>query len=182
MAQNISALVTLLATTIGGDVKAINAQLAGLGDLSTLNTTHKASLVGAINEVNAAVGAIDLSSIIDDAGTGSTGSTLSASKIGELLTALKNEILGGAGSAFDTLKEIEDALKSNPDVIQGILDALAKRVRVDGAQTFSDTEKAQGRTNIGAASQASVSALEAGVGDYANADPVGAYMSAKAPA
>ncbi len=181
--SNLVILINLLAQTIGGDIKTNKTAIAQLlskqGDLSTLNTTHKSTLVGALNELKGQIDNIDLTSLIDDGDTSATDSTLSASKISTLITQAKDDILGGAGAAFDTLKELQDALQNNPDVVTNIQTALAKRVRVDAEQDFSAAEKAQGRANIGAASEANHQALKSGVGDYAAADFVATYVAAR---
>lgn len=76
---------------------------------------------------------------------------------------VKNDILGGAGEAYDTLKEIEDLLKSNDSLIAA-LQAL-KVVHFD-AQTLTTAEQEQARTNIGAASAADVTSLGDGAVQY----------------
>ena len=77
-----------------------------------------------------------------------------AQQIADAKTALKNEILGGASSAYDTLKEIEEFLKSNDSVV-GALQAL-KIVKYDAPQELTTEEKAQARSNIGAADATTV--------------------------
>ena len=108
-----------------------NAVKAIHGDITTLTTTDKTSLVAAVNELQAAM-------------QGGVGAAVNAA-----LQALKDSILGGASGAFDTLKELEDAVNAGGGMA-AITDALRKCVRVDIAQTFDDTQKAQARANIGA--------------------------------
>ena len=67
--------------------------------------------------------------------------------------AVKSEVLGGASAAYDTLKEIEDLLKSN-DSIVAALQAL-KCVHSD-SQSLTSGEQTQARSNIGAAADADV--------------------------
>ena len=65
------------------------------GDLATLTTVQKTSLVAAINELKAGLGSIGLTAIINDAaGVGVVDKTWSADKIGSALDALKTEIDG----------------------------------------------------------------------------------------
>ena len=101
--------ITALATAIGADVKALRA---ADGDLSALATVAKSNLVAAINEIVTAVAAA--SNINDSAGNGNTTATWSADKIFDSIeaakTAVKNEVLGGAAAAFDTLSELAAAL------------------------------------------------------------------------
>jgi len=117
------------------------------GDLAQLNTSAKASLVEAINELQAG---LSWSPINDLQVANDT--TYSSSKIVELLNVLKNEILGGAGAAFDTLLEIQQALQSGTSGMDALLAAVNSRVRFDGAQTLTEPQRAQARDNIGAAS------------------------------
>lgn len=131
-----------------------------VGDVSQLNTTTKTSLVAALNEVLAALQA---KTDIDDSAA-STSSTYSSAKIEEKISTSIEELINGAPAAFDTLKELGDALSNNSDAVAAINAALSKRVRVDAAQTFTEAEKAQGRANIGAASQSDLNALDGRVG------------------
>ena len=86
-----------------------------IGNLQTLSTTEKTSLVDAINELFQSVRSLSGSAAgINDRATNET-STLSAKKIIELVnqakTEAKSEILGGAVAAeLDTIKELADAL------------------------------------------------------------------------
>ena len=109
-----------------------------------------------------------------------------------LLSSLKDEILGGASAAYDTLKEIEDFLKSNDDVVAAI--QALKIVKYD-SQTLSAAEQTQARTNIGAASDSDLSTLggrvttaegdiddlEAALGTVGSADFVAVFNAAYEP-
>ena len=87
-----------------------------IGALSTLTTTQKDTLVGAINEMNQRIDSLSSSAAgINDSATNET-STLSAKKILELLNQakadVKNELLGGeVNQSIDTIKELGDMLK-----------------------------------------------------------------------
>lgn len=130
-------------TRIGTEFKAVYART---GTLTNLTTTDKTNLVAAINELDSVLSA---AAVIDDAAA-SGATTYSSNKIVALITAAKDEILGGASSAFDTLLEIQNALASDDSDIAGLLTAVANRVRFDVAQTLSASEKAQALANIGA--------------------------------
>lgn len=101
-----------------------------IGLLSTLTTTEKGSIVGAINELKQSITALSSSSAgINDSATGDS-STLSAKKILELLTQakadVKNELLGGqVDASIDTIKELGEMLKN----IQTGEDGLSKLVQ-----------------------------------------------------
>ncbi len=122
------------------------------GNLASLSTTDKSSLVAAINELKAAVVA---TSAIDDAQV-SASTTYSSTKIVALLDALKTEILGGADAAYDTLVEIQQLLTSGTTGLDALLAAVNNRVRFDAAQTLTVEAQAQARSNIGAASATAV--------------------------
>lgn len=70
--------------------------------------------------------AIDAKAAIDDANAKSTTTAYSAKKVEDLLVALKqavkNELLGGAGEAVDTLKELADLISTNKDAIAATAD------------------------------------------------------------
>lgn len=147
--------------SIGEDVKKLLAQD---GDLTALTTTQKASLVVAINELDAAVKAIDVKSVIDDAATDTTHAW-SAKKVGDEIVAktaaLKAELLGGAGEAYDTLKELADLIDKNKSAIDALKGIAAGHVRFDKAQELTPEQKKQALANIGAASDEAVKAAQA---------------------
>ena len=141
--------IIALAQAIGADVKALKASA---GDLTALSTTAKGNLVAAINELysmaNSAGATID-----DNAGAGATAVAWSADKItSEIAIArqgAKDDLINGAGAAFDTLKELADALNNDPSFAATIASDLANRVRYDDVQTLNTTQKLQACTNIG---------------------------------
>ena len=143
-----------LATQIGSDVKTL---IAKQGDLSTLTTSQKASLVLAINELRADLNSIDTGSVINDE-TPSDSTTYSSNKIISEITTKCNEVktalLGGAGDAYDTLKELADLITDNKELIDSLQELAGAHVRYDAAQELSPAQKTQARTNIGAADDA----------------------------
>ncbi|HQU83506.1 MAG TPA: hypothetical protein PKY59_10290 [Pyrinomonadaceae bacterium] len=137
--------LTALAQSIAADIKNL---LSTRGNLATLNTTSKTSLVAAINEVFSLTSS---GSVIDDnAASNSTAKTYSANKVTALLAQVKSEIIGGASSAYDTLIELQNLLQTDQTAISGLLTAVGKRVAVDQAQSFTTGEKLQARQNIDA--------------------------------
>lgn len=174
--------IAALITAVGGDVKALTTKI---GDTTSLTTTAKANLVAAINEVQAAVATLQAgSTTIDDAaGNGDVNVTWSADKIHDeivaAVTAAKNDLLGGAGAALDTLKELADALNNDATYATNIAAMLTKRLAVDAVQTFTNAEKLQGRENIGAAADTELQQLKTDLGDV-DADLVALYNTAKA--
>jgi len=166
-----------LAQAIGTDVKSLNTRL---GTLANLTTTEKTNLVGALNEVLAAVNAVDLTDLINDSALStSTTTTYSVSKILAVVEALRSDIMGGIpASTLDTIKELADYLAGS-GIAGGIVEQLGLRVRVDAAQSFTAPQQTQGRSNIAAAAALDLSNLVTAIG---NTDRVFAtdYATAKA--
>lgn len=105
-----------------------------IGVLSTLSTTEKTNLVGAINELYQSIRSLSGSAAgINDSATNET-STLSAKKILELVnqakTDAKSEILGGNVAAeLDTIKELADALngmKTGEDGLNKLIQKISQ--------------------------------------------------------
>lgn len=141
-------LITL-AQVIGADIKDIRLKQ---GDLTSLSTTAKTSLVASINELYTLLGSSG--AVIDDnAGVGATGVTWSADKstttIENAIAALKDELTDGAGEALDTLLELAEALGNDPNFAATIATELSNRVRFDAPQTLTGVQQLQACQNIG---------------------------------
>lgn len=182
LATNLSSLVT----AIGTDIKTLLAQD---GKLSELTTKQKASLVVAINEVDAAVKAIDVKSIIDDGATDATHAWSAQKVAAEILTktnAVKDALLNGAGEAYDTLKELADLITTNKDAITALQEIAGKHVRFDQDQELTPEQKTQALKNIGGASVEALATTDAkaqkGVDDAAAAKQVADSAEGKATA
>ncbi len=162
--SNLVTLITALATVMGTDVKNLSTAVADAvakqGDLTTLSTAHKDTLTGALNELKTGLDSV-------------TNSAIDTATVQSMIDTGITGLVDGAPDALNTLNEIAAALAADDTAMDGILAALAKRVRVDAAQNFTDPEKAQGRSNIRAADADEV-------GDVPNADFVGTYNTAKA--
>lgn len=158
--------VIALSQAIGADIKLLTAKV---GDLTSLPTTAKGSLVAAIIELHGLIGTGGVE-IDDVAGNGDTEVTWSADKIFDSIElakqAVKDSILDGAGAALDTLKELADALNNDPNFSTTIATQISNRVRYDAAQTLTTAQRLQACQNIG-------------IGDP-EADFVAAYNTAKA--
>ena len=105
-----------------------------IGNLQTLSTTEKTSIVGAINELKQTLNSLSSNAAgINDSATNET-STLSAKKIIELVnqakTNAKSEILGGNVAAeLDTIKELADALngmKTGEDGLNKLIQKISQ--------------------------------------------------------
>lgn len=128
----------------------IKVERAKIGDLASLSTTAKSSLVAALNELVAAIGGAGAS--INDT-TASTSSVYSSQKVADLLTATRDQILGAnINAALDTLKEFQDAIGNDPSFAATTAAALGNRVRFDAVQTLTAPQKVQGTANLGAVS------------------------------
>ena len=148
-----------LASAIGGQLKAIRTLVNGnTADLSSLTTTNKTNLVNALNEVKALADSLAAAGFvtINDASSSSATQTWSLNKIQSHVSSAINAVLSGAPTALDTLNELAAAIGNDANFASSITTALGNRVRVDAAQAFTDRQKAQARTNIGAADAAAV--------------------------
>lgn len=172
-------------TDIGGIFKLIADVQGYQGNLADLSTTAKTNFVAAINEIKSQIGSIDLTALIDDNNVKLSG-TWSSSKISDFVTTkvsdAVSQVTNGAPEALDTLKELADAFTANGSMIDTVLSALAKRVRVDKEQNFTEVEKAMGRANLGAVSATDFSDHVVAMGYTDAFDPLGAYTRAKTAA
>jgi hypothetical protein len=146
-------LIVAFAEAVGIDIHDlradINAAIAKTGDLTTLTTTAKNSIVAALNELKTGLTAVS-SSAVDSAYVDQ--------KVAEAITGLEDN----APEVLNTIGEISTALKNDPEIVNTILAALAKRVRVDAVQSFTVAEMDQGCKNLG-------------IGEISTFDPKGAY-------
>lgn len=142
--MTLQARITLLAQSIGTDIKAL---VTGQGNLAALSTTAKGSLVLALNELYSLIGAAGAQ--INDASISSVSETYSINKIIALISAAKSQILGGASSAYDTLLELQTELQNDTANITSLLTAVGNRVRFDAAQTLTSGQITQACANLG---------------------------------
>jgi len=162
--NTIGVLANLTTTSKSDIVTALNEVLAktttntnAIGTLTSLTTTAKSNLVAALNEVQASVSSIDMTSLINDAAqSGVIDKTFSADRILSLVAGSISALVDSSPATMDTLKELADALGNNPNFATSIATSLGNRVRVDAVQTFTVVEQDQARSNISAASVASV--------------------------
>ena len=153
----------------------------------TLTTTAKADLISAINELVTSIGKVktDLAtkSEINDSQSTTTNvwsASKTADSIATAATNVKNDLLNGAGAAYDTLKELGDLIDANKDAIAALQTIAAGHVRFDSAQTLTDAQKKQARDNIGATAAADITTLQGRVS--ANETGIAAAKAAAATA
>ena len=153
-----------LAVRAATESKALRTLISGnLTDLSTLDTTAKNNLIASINEIVGRLDAIEAEAgaQIADGSSASTTETWSitkiAAEIADAADGVKEDILGGAGPAYDTLQELKALLDETDTDLTSITTALGNRVRTDtAAQSLTTTEQGNARTNIGAVAAADV--------------------------
>jgi hypothetical protein len=64
-----------------------------------------------------------------------------ATALDEKLAQLKNELLGGAGEAFDTLKELQQIIEDNREGIDALEALAAGHVRFDAVQGLTASQQ-----------------------------------------
>ena len=77
-----------------------------------------------------------------------------AAALDEKLLQLKNDILGGAGPAVDSLHELLQLIQENREGVEALRALAAGHVKFDSAQDLTNDQKEQARTNIDAVSNA----------------------------
>lgn len=149
--ENIGTAIEAIATAIRADRIKINGNAP---DLSALATTNKGNLVAAINEILTLVQSSGTSNVAINDTTASNTSVYSSNKVAALLAQWKQDILGGASAAYDTLKELQDLMAADDTADTSFVNAtntaLGNRVRFDSTQTLTTAQKGVARTNIGA--------------------------------
>ena len=114
--------ITALINSIATDIKDVYAKI---GNLNTLQTTTKSSLVGAINEIIAS-GGLQINDSTPSASTTFSGTAID-SKIATAKTEVKNEILGSASAAYDTLQEIQAQMEADDTAASALTTAVGQR-------------------------------------------------------
>ena len=114
--------ITALINSIATDIKDVYAKI---GNLNTLQTTTKSSLVGAINEIKAS-GSLQINDSTPSSSTTFSGTAID-SKIATAKTEVKNEILGSASAAYDTLQEIQAQMEADDTAAASLTTAVGQR-------------------------------------------------------
>ena len=114
--------ITALINSIATDIKDVYAKI---GNLNTLQTTTKSSLVGAINEIKSYEG-LQINDTTPSASTTFSGTAID-SKIATAKTEVKNEILGSASAAYDTLQEIQAQMEADDTAAASLTTAVGQR-------------------------------------------------------
>lgn len=154
ISKSIESRVSEFAARTGQEIKKVRGEIATSNTAAEALTQRVAANEGAITNLQSEVAK---KVEIDDAQASAT-KTYSSQKVDSQITAakqsVKNDLLGGAGEAYDTLKELADALVTNKDAITALQQIAKGHVQFDKAQALNDDQKKQARANIGALSAA----------------------------
>lgn len=149
-------------TRVATEFKTVRAEIAAKAETSDTTVAALTKRVdSAETRLTTAETTLAKKAEINDA-KASTTTAYSGAKVDDVVTtakqAVKDELLGGAGSAFDTLKELGDLITTNKDAIAALQTIAGNHVRYDGAQSLTDAQKKQARDNVAAASAADLTA------------------------
>lgn len=154
ISKSLESRVSEFAARTGQEIKKVRGEIATSNTAAEALTQRVAANEGAITNLQSEVAK---KVEIDDA-QASVTKTYSSQKVDSQITAakqsVKNDLLGGAGEAYDTLKELADALVTNKDAITALQQIAQGHVQFDKAQSLNDEQKKQARANIGALSAA----------------------------
>lgn len=118
----------------------INKVRAERGTLAGLSTQHKASIVGAINELE--------TKIVAASGVAVSPTDVD-NKIQTAIAALKKEIMGdNVPAALDTLKEIAAAIQDDQTATSAMATAIADRIKLDSVQQLTVQQKQNVETTL----------------------------------
>lgn len=154
ISKSLESRVSEFAARTGQEIKKVRGEIATSNTAAEALTQRVAANEGAITNLQSEVAK---KVEIDDAQASAT-KTYSSQKVDSQITAakqsVKNDLLGGAGEAYDTLKELADALVTNKDAITALQQIAKGHVQFDKAQALNVDQKKQARANIGALSAA----------------------------
>ena len=160
MATNLKTILEEVVTAIGTDIKSLKGKDieiknsvdtlksdvgTKLGDLTTLATTDKTSVVRAMNELKASIGAVN------------TGTDETA--VNQLIDNKINALVDNAPEALNTLKEIADKLQADESTATALASTVSKKVAFDSPQSLSTEQQKQAQENIGLGDLSSLSLL-----------------------
>lgn len=113
--MNLIERINQLSTAIGEEVKKLRTKL-----------TSVESRIESLNIIN------------DESLSGST--VYSSNKVSTLITQVKEELLGGASEAYNTLKEIEEYITTDKSGASAMTLALSQRLKINEVHTLSPEE------------------------------------------
>lgn len=160
MATNLKTILEEVVTAIGTDIKGLKGKdveiknsvdtlksdvSTKLGDLTNLTTTDKTSVVRAMNELKASIGAVN------------TGTDENA--VNQLIDNKINALVDNAPEALNTLKEIADKLQADESTATALASTVSKKVAFDSPQSLSTEQQKQAQENIGLGDLSTLSLL-----------------------
>lgn len=152
--------------TANGNLSELQTTVSGINGRLETAEQGISSLQTTVGEHTTKIGQIETkvagkTSINDSDPSSST--TYSSTKIDTLVSdakvAVKNEILGGAGAAYDTLQELAVLFEGNKDKIGQLESLAANHVSFTSEQSIASEQKALARKNIGAADEETVNTM-----------------------
>lgn len=154
ISKSLESRVSEFAARTGQEIKKVRGEIATSNTAAEALTQRVAANEGAITNLQSEIAKkVEL----DDT-TPSATKVYSSQNVEAKITAakqsVKDDLLGGAGEAYDTLKELADALVTNKDAITALQQIAQGHVQFDKAQSLNDEQKKQARANIGALSAA----------------------------
>lgn len=154
ISKSLESRVSEFAARTGQEIKKVRGEIATSNTAAEALTQRVAANEGAITNLQSEVAKkVEL-----DDSTPSATKVYSSQNVEAKITAakqsVKDDLLGGAGEAYDTLKELADALVTNKDAITALQQIAQGHVQFDKAQSLNDEQKKQARANIGALSAA----------------------------
>ena len=129
---------------------AIGAGTSNLALGTTASTAKAGNYTPAWSEVTGKPAVI--ASGADQAAARTAIGAMSSAEVDAKVAALVN----GAGATLDTLKEIADALGNDANFATTMTTALGSRLRIDAAQTLTETQRGYGRSNLDVYSKAEI--------------------------
>lgn len=154
ISKSLESRVSEFSARTGQEIKKVRGEIATSNTAAEALTQRVAANEGAITNLQSEIAKkVEL----DDT-TPSATKVYSSQNVEAKITAakqsVKDDLLGGAGEAYDTLKELADALVTNKDAITALQQIAQGHVQFDKAQSLNDEQKKQARANIGALSAA----------------------------
>lgn len=169
----ISAEITTLKDHVTASETAVSGLQTDLGTLQSSVTAlgeNKADKT-ALQTTQSTLTSVEttLNGLIDDGLAAGSGNTYSIDKILEVVAsagaAVKQDLLGGAGAAYDTLQELKMFIDDNADLLTAINGVVANCVSFVSVQALTDEQKVLARTNIMAAGKLEFDAIVTALGD-----------------
>jgi hypothetical protein len=147
---------------------AIKLNATKIGDLATLATTAKTSLVVAINELLGRVNALPApSSIINDSAPSSSKTQVWSAHGTQVAIDTKVAAVANASAQMlATLQTLGAEIASDTNAASAVLAVVSNKVDFSEAQSLSPTQQAQARTNIAALSAGDLTAIVGEDVDY----------------